>query len=80
MVTPTTKLDIMAQTDPKVRISGFKLSHHRAAHGVFLVRTSTDFSHHGSFTQTWHQPQNKYSEKTSNRFEKYILRYLANNR
>lgn len=80
LVTPTTKLNIIAQPEPRVRITSFKISHYRAADGLLPVRTSTDFSHHGSFTQRWHQPQTKYAEKTRNRFENYILRYLANHR
>lgn len=76
MVMPPTKLDITAQTQPRVRISGFKLGHHRAAHGIFLVRTSTDFSHHSSFRNgTSHSPNTQ--KNSHNRFENIYFKIFS---
>lgn len=76
MVMPPTELDITAQTQPRVRIPSFKLSHHRAAHGILLVRTSTDFFHHSSFRNgTSHSPS---TEKNSqNRFENVYFKIFS---
>lgn len=35
---------VIAQTEPRARISCFNPSHHRAGHGISLLRTSADFS------------------------------------
>lgn len=76
MVVPPTELDVTAQTQSRVRISSFKLSHHRAANGILLVRTSTDFFHHSSFRNgTSHSPS---TEKNSqNRFENVYFKIFS---
>lgn len=70
---------VIAQTEPRARISCFNPSHHRAGHGISLLRTSADFSamilSHRGGTSHWLEIFRKESTDLKNTFC-----YLASHR